>query len=303
MAFAPVETSRHAGAPVALYYFRYGQSTGSYYAWTDATHPITAPGSIGGISVTYTPQPIMRKNISQSGTLDKATIEISIPRDLPITDRFRVYPPSQVVSAVIRQGHLGETQGDYPACWVGRIVGFSFKGSTVILALEPFSTSMRRVGLRRNYQFSCPHVLFEPNTCRASKPHATTLVNVTSISGNVLTMPAAWWPNTISVLKYLNGTVEYTNTDGNFEIRMILQIINGKDLFLDGIPLGMIPGQQISAILGCNRLSGITDTNGDCTNLHVQAGISSPVPNIINFGGQPWIPQVNPVGPGTTPYY
>lgn len=303
MTFTLKELTRHGGDPVALYYFRWGAATNSFYAYTDAEHDIIAPGSVAGEYVTYTSAPIMRKSISSSGTLDKSTLEISVPRDLAVTTKFSAYPPSIVVSAVIRQGHLGETEGDYPACWVGRVVGFSFQGSEAILALEPLSTSMQRNGLRRNYQYSCPHVLFAAGSCNADKDAATTLVNITSASVNTIVMPASWY-GSISVNKYLSGTVEWTNALGNLEIRTILQITSGKDLVLDGPTTGLTAGYQISAIVGCNRKSGIGgDTDGDCTYLHIESGgASPPVPNIKNFGGQPWIPFKNPMG-SNTPYY
>lgn len=297
MSFEPLETSRQLGSPVALYYFRYGAATASFEAYTDAEHPITAPGSVAGVDVEYTPAPITRKNITASGTLDKASIDISIPRDLPLTEQFRIYPPSVVVSCVIRQGHVGELAGDYPALWVGRVVGFSFEESGATLGLEPFSTSLRRTGLRRTWQYPCPHVLFAEGTCNADKTIATTTVTVTSVSGNLIVLPVNWYAP-LDVNKYLNGTVEWTNPAGNLEIRTILQIVGGKNLVLNGPGNGLSAADSLDIILGCDRRHGALAADGDCARLHVTAGTSTP--NIQNFGGQPWIPFKNPIGAGSS---
>lgn len=303
MSFAQKEESRAEGEPVALYYFRYGSGSGSFYACTDSEHEISAPGSIAGEAVEYTPTTIMRKNITASGTLDKATIEISVPRDHPITDKFRIFPPSVVVSCVIRQGHLGELSNDYPPVWVGRVVGFSFEGSVAILALEPFSTSMRRSGLRRTYQYTCPHVLYAAGTCNADESAATTAVTIDGVVGaDQLTLPAAWF-GAIDINKYLTGTVKWTTDEGNDEVRMILNIVGARDVTMDGPATGLTGGNSVQIALGCNRQNGVPgvgDANGDCFNLHVETGTGDP--NSKNFGGQPWIPVTNPISVSSSIY-
>lgn len=291
MTFETRELSRAIGDPVALYFFRYGTDSGSYYAYTDADHEISAPGSLVGETVVYIPRPIMRGNIVSNGTLDRSAIELRMPHTDNLADLFRIYPPSQVVTCVIRQGHLGETSGDYPAVWSGRIIGMAFESSEAVLNLEPVITSLRRTGLRRQYQFGCPHVLYG-DQCLADKPSATVSVNITSATSNTITMPAAWY-GAISVNKYLSGLVEWTNDRGNQEIRNILQISGGKDLVLNGPVTDLTAGHAISVSLGCNRQHGAFDTVGDCKNLHN---------NINNFGGQPWIPFTNPIGT-VSPYY
>lgn len=298
MVFTPKEVSRAQGSPVALYFFQYGSDDAAYAAYTDAEHEITAPGRIAGADVVYVPASIMRKNISSSGTLDKSSIEVVIPRNLSLTSRFTLFPPSVVVSCVIRQGHLGEVTGDYPAAWVGRVAAFSFQGSQAVLGLEPFSTSMRRAGLRRNYQFGCPHVLYALGTCNADPTPATIAVTITGGTGSILTLPAAWF-GAIPIAKYLSGTVRWVTAEGNTEIRMILQTIADQDLLLDGPILDLVNGDSVDILLGCNRqhgvtISGVPSPDGDCFNLHKEVVTGDP--NSKNFGGQPWIPLKNPVG-------
>lgn len=292
MAFEPKEVSRAQGDPIALYFFRWGADTLSFNAYTDAEHAVTSEGELNGADVDYEPLPIMRKNISSSGTLDKSAIEIVIPRDAALNEHFRIYPPSTVVACTIRQGHYGETSGEYPVVWIGRVVGFSFQQSQAVLALEPFSTSLRRSGLRRTYQYTCPYVLFDGGTCRADKAVATSIVTISGASGNQILMPGAWF-GSLSVNKYLSGTVEWINADGNIEIRMILQILSGQHLLLDGPTTGLTGGDSIDVILGCNRQDGVIQAGGDCFGLHKTVGTGDP--NINNFGGYPWIPKMNPV--------
>jgi len=276
MTFASYESSRDLGKPVDLYYFRYGSDPDAYYAYTDADFPLTVDHGDGPI--TYDAVPIKRGEISSTGTLDRTTLEVSTARDAELADLFRVYPPAQVVTLIIRQSHLDDPDEEFPVVWTGRIVGSSRKkDSTVSYSCEPVSTSMRRPGLRRHYQYGCPHALYGIQ-CGANKAAATVTATVESISGTEVTLDAGW--NAIDASKYLGGMIEYENADGETEIRSILRV-TGDMLTCSGILRDLAPAATISVILGCSRQMG------DCKDIH---------DNIVNYGGQPWIPLKNPIG-------
>lgn len=296
MTFEAQERSRQRGQPIELYYFRYGVGAESYFAYTNAEESVFAASSVGGDVVEYQKFPIERDKIESSGTLDRQTIRVRLPRDSGLLEHFVSYPPTAVVSLVIRQAHVGALLQmspevlDAPAIWVGRVVGVKFAGSNGLLECEPISTSMRRLGLRRHYQHGCPLPLYG-DQCKAHKPTATTDVVATGVTQTTITMPAAWF-GSIAVTKYLGGLAEWTTPSGNVEVRTILRISGGKDLVCSGPVLGhgITAGTTVSVSLGCNR------SQDDCLNLHVESGISPPRGNIRNYGGQDWIPTESPIG-------
>lgn len=277
MTFSTYETSRQKGGPVTLYLFTYGNDGASppsdlVFAYTDAEQEITYSGQ------TYTPQPIFRENVTASGQLDKSTLQIRMPRNLSITNLFRVYPPTQVVSLVIRQGHVDDADSEFLVVWSGRVLSVGREGDESIFACEPVSSSLRRPGLRRHYQIGCPHVLYGAQ-CRADKPSATVTGTVSAIDGLSVTL-ADGWEGSFDQSKFLEGMVEWTNDDGGTEVRKILSV-TGDTLLLGGYLRDLAVSDTVSVILGCNHQMT------DCQDLH---------DNIQNHGGCPWIPTKNPVG-------
>ena len=277
MTYPQLEASRAQGRPVELYYFRYGSDPAAFYAYTDSEDAVT----IGG--VTYNPVPLRRGNIVSSGSLDKSRLAVNLPLNTEIVELFRVFPPSQVVTLTIYSGHLSDPDADFYVVWVGRVLQCSRGGSNLPeaeLTCEPSSTSMRRTGLRRNYQLSCPHVLYEQgdNLCNADKAAATITLATVTVTPNKISF-ALGWNAAIPVTKYLGGIVTWP---GLFftEYRSILRIGQLVNLTLSGPTTGLNPGDSVDVSLGCNRLVS------DCENLHN---------NIVNFGGQPFIPTKNPI--------
>lgn len=273
MTFAPKEISRYQGKPVSLYTFVYGDGPTSFYAYTDAEQEIVFGG------VTYQPIPIDRGAYSSSGTLDKAAIEIRIPQDLPLAELFRVYPPSQVVNLFIRQGHLNDPDNQFLVCWTGRVLSCSREDNQARFSCEPISTSLKRNGLRRPYQYGCPHVLYGPQ-CRANKSAATTTVTPTSAEGVTVTLPVGW-AGAGQAQKYLGGLVQWVSTSGDTVIRTILRVTGTNVFTVSGVIVGLAEGGLVKMILGCNHQMN------DCLSLHN---------NIHNYGGQPWIPTKSPLG-------
>lgn len=297
MSFVSTERSRQRAQPVEMFYFRYGAGAQSYYAYTNAEQPVLAAASISGAEVVeYQKIAVERDKLESSGTLDRQTIRVRLPRDAELLEQFVSYPPATVVSLVIRQAHADEYLTlspavlDAPAIWAGRVVGAKFTGSSATLECEPISTSMRRLGLRRHYQHGCPLDLYG-DQCLADKAAATVDVIASGVSSNTIIMPAAWF-GSIATAKYLGGLAEWTTPQGNVEVRTILRIASGKDLVTSG-PVagrGLAAGTTVSVSLGCNR------SQDDCLNLHKESGISPPRGNIRNYGGQDWIPTESPIG-------
>lgn len=273
MAFAIREKSRNRAKPVNLFLFTYGDGPNSWYAYTDAEQAIVFGGK------TYLPIPIDRGAYTSSGTLDKAAIEIRMPQDLPLPDLFRVYPPSQVVSVIIRQGQVDDPDNEFLVCWTGRILGCSREDNQAKFTCEPISTSLRRTGLRRNYQYGCPHVLYG-SQCKANRSAATTTLVPLSVAGITVTLPAGWAGAALAE-KYLGGMVQWVSTNGDTKYRTILDISGTTIFTLSGPIDDLAEAAPLNMILGCNHQMT------DCQDLHN---------NIQNYGGQPWIPFKSPIG-------
>ena len=278
MSFAEYEESRYSGRPVTLYHFRYGPAPQAYYAYTDGEKTEMFDG------VPHAPIPIKRSAIQATGSLDKNALTITTPIDSELADLFRIYPPSQMVVLTIRQRHIGDE--DALLAWTGRILSVERRDSEAIFTCEPINSSMRRTGLRRHYQYGCPHPLYSPGPyqCRADKSKAT-------ISRPVLAVPYAnqiemqpGWNGAIAAEKYNGGLFEWDTKIGP-ELRTIMRVVDGKVLVLNGPVRELEVNQEARISLGCNHQTS------DCTNLHN---------NILNYGGQPFIPLSNPLR--TNPY-
>lgn len=277
MTYEASESSRELGNPVQCFFFKYGPNLGDYYAYTDSTEPVTISG------VTYTPRPVNRDTINADGTLDKSSIKIRIDVGTEVAELFRVYPPAYVVSLIIRQGHIGDPDSEFLVIWAGRIVACERQDSEAQLSGEPVSTSLRRPGLRRHYQYGCPHVLYGPQ-CNADKASKTLSATVASVDGASVTMNSGW-NGAFAAAKFLGGLFEWTTDDGQLDRRTIIRI-TGDVLSLSGIARDVAASDTVSVVVGCNH-KPFAEMDGDCLPLHN---------NIANFGGMPWIPTKNPIG-------
>lgn len=288
MTYPAYEGSIEQGGPIQLYRFVYGSEAGEYYAYTNHTDEITVDhgGSVG--EITYLPIPIERGNIVSNGTLDKSTLKISLDVGADLAELFRVYPPSSVVNLTLYEGHIDDPDEQFVIVWAGRIIAAAREKSELKLSGEPISTQMRRPGLRRNYQYGCPHVLYGPE-CNASKAAATVSGTVAAIDGTVITLDAGW-EGAFAPTKFIRGTFEWTPVDSTTQRRTILRV-NGDDLTLSGLPINLAVADVVDVVLGCNH-QAFTASGGDCEGLH---------DNLVNYGGDPWIPTKNVIN--TNPYY
>lgn len=260
MTFQTVETSRSLAEPDTLFRFQVGDTV---YAYTDAEQPRTFNG------VTYTPIPIDRDQVSASSSLDKTTMKIRVPVTTEIAELFRIYPPSEVVTVTVFQGHAFEDE--FKAVWSGRVLSCSRDHSQAEMACEPVSTSMKRPGLRRRYQRGCPHVLYG-DRCRVDRPTFTRATTVSVVDGAYLTLPGGW-----------NGVFDPQRFAGGIFVggdatRAILSV-TGNVMLVGGAVAGLVSGAAVSLSLGCAH------TMDACNGFA----------NILNYGGQPWIPTQNPI--------
>ena len=242
------------------------------FAFCDGEAPITRDG------VTFEPWPIKHGRITSNGTLDKSDLSVTMAAGSELDPLFVAYPPSKVVNLTIFEGHVGSdpTLSNFPAIWIGRVSGMTFEKSERIISCQPISTTLRRPGLRRNYQVGCPHVLYGEQ-CRAIKAAATYTRTATAVSGQRVTIDTAI--DLGENQQIAGGLLEWTNAqNGRLEIRTIARV-EGRVLVLRGLVRGLDGGATVRISRGCNHQMG------GCR------GFS----NILNYGGQPFIPRENPL--------
>jgi len=272
MSFNDIESSVDRGEPIELYKFTYGDQPDQVYAYTDGENMRLWS------NIEFRPVPIKRTAITISGTLDKAALTVNMPGSAEVPEMFRSYAPSAVINLEIYQGHANDPADEFLMCWSGRVLNCRWVNREAALTCEPISTSLKRPGLRRNYQYGCPHVLYDPTSCRASKTAATVEATVQAIDGTLVTLSVA------GNADYAGGIVEWRQSNGRREVRTVVQVVGGAYL-LSGAPIGLIGGMKVNLSRGCDHsLAGCAKHN-----------------NIPNFGGQPWIPLKNPLS-NTSPF-
>lgn len=265
-------TSRFSSRPVELYRFVHGPRPTDVTCYTDGETPVVFDG------LTYNPMPVRREKINSSGTLDNSSLEVGLPHTTTVPQLFRVYPPDYVVYLTIFQGDARDPDKDFRPIWIGRVLSVSFEGVEAKLNGEPISTSFRRSGLRKNYQYMCPHVLYGPR-CNASKAAATVSATVHSITGRSVALNTTL----VNQERFAGGMIEWTIA-GVTSARTIISAatVDGRtELLLTGLPTDLRPGSAVSAIRGCRH------TLVACRDEHN---------NAPNYGGCPWIPLTNPIG-------
>lgn len=282
MSFGIRESSRSLGEPISLFFVRYGETPDAYFAYTDAEQIVTIQFDPDLGDVSFLPVPISFGEITASGSLDKASVEMRMPQNTPLADLFKLHPPSQVITLKVFQGHGDED--DYKVAWIGRILGGGREENEAVYTCEPVSTSMKRPGLRRNYQYQCPHVLYGPQ-CQANRAAATISRAVTAVAGALVSIGGTF----ANPDNYNGGIASWTTPDGRLEERTIVKRADTTTLIMSGVVVGLVVGQQIQLAFGCDHrleLAGNTLT-GDCIDLHN---------NVLNYGGDLWIPLKNPIG-------
>lgn len=271
--FGFLQSSRDRAEPVFLYDIVHGAGAGQRLFFTDAEQQISFEGNI------YLVTAITHEEIKVSGSLDNTKLEIRCPFDNPLSRVFLIHPPDMTTTLRIRQGDMNDPDQEFTTIWAGRILSFSVDNIESKFECEPIGTATRRPGLRRNFQYGCPHVLYGPR-CRANRLARTRTSTPQHIDGTVVDFPTGW-NGSFDPVKFVGGMAEWDSPHGGVITRTILQVNSPGLLMLNGAPTELTTFTQVRLSTGCNHQVD------DCRNLHN---------NIANYGGQPWIPLKNPIG-------
>lgn len=268
MAFDAFERSRHSARPIKLFKFMLGPLPEDELRYTDAETTQAFENQA------YTPIAIQHDKMTAANTLDRTTLTVKMQGNTELGDIFRVWPPSYVITLLIFQGHAGDADNQFKSAWGGKVLNAAWPNNELSLTCEPSSIALRRAGLRRNYQRSCPHALYGEQ-CRAPKvaldaiclnTYREQTIRVSTVGG----VPGA----------YANGTIEWVNTAGRREVVSIRSAGADGAMKLSGLPPTLLVGMPVRLYKGCDHSMGAAGCE-----LHN---------NILNYGGQPWIPERNP---------
>jgi uncharacterized phage protein (TIGR02218 family) len=267
MTYEALETSLQDATPIELYEFEYGPNR---FLYTDLDT------SYIYLSKEYLPLQISHTPFEESVELARNNITVTVPRDAPIADLFRIYPPSEEVSLTIYRIHRTDPDQEIKVVWIGRVLNASWKGVRADLHCENLFTSFKRKGLRRLYQKACPHVLYGPD-CRAVKGDSLVTVPVSGVDGSTVTSPSL----TVEPAGlFPGGLLEWEKLPDVWERRRI------KDQLGDAIVLA----QPVYDLIG----GALIDLYPGCA--HDKVDCVGKFANILNYGGFTDITKKNPFG-------
>lgn len=274
MSFEEHESSAVAGHRVHLYTWVRGAN--SYrFAAADSDLVIDFQTYAGSGAIEH-------EDIEQTTDPIRSGIEVTVDEDHPVAQLYQVTPPMDSVILLIQACYIGDESNREPV-WQGRITGVKWEPERgrAVITHEPTYTSLRRTGLRRNYQRLCP-LVWGGKRCGLNPEAFVLSAPVQEISGLDLVIPAAASrPDGY----FMGGFIAYEITSGVFERRPIRDH-EGAAVRLSAFPVGLRPGVAVKMYPGDDHTA---DTCADKFN------------NIDNYGGFIYFPKKNPFG--GTPVY
>ena len=258
------DASRESGAPIYLYLFA---RQSSVWRYTNADRAIVFGGA------TYTPAAITHGSIRIGGDSSNDRIDVSLPRDLDVAGNWVPFPPADAVMCTVFETHDGETDALMRA--TGRVVQPRWTDTTLTLVCEPTLTLTRGAAPSPRLQGSCWKTLYSqgPGMCNVDPEAHRVLGTLASVSGFTLNVAAA---ATFPDGRLVNGTVEWTRSDGIHEIRTI--VAHAGNLITVDYGTSEWP-TDLSLLPGCRQ--SWDDCNGYFN-------------NAANCGALEYIPKRNP---------
>lgn len=253
------------GYPVELYKFDRGLSQSYYYTSADADREYQ--------SNNYETLQIQRDAIEVNSEMERASIKVRLQRDAGVLNNFIGFPPTEIINLTIFRYH--ENDGVTPevvVVWQGRVLAANWEGSQASIDCEPVFTSLKRPGLRRKYQAQCPHILYGAK-CKLDRFVYAVTTNLTAVNGAVVTSPDF----AIAADYFFGGYMSFDNR----EFRTIIGDDGAGNLTLAHVQGEITVGSQVQAFPGC---------------AHNLADCKDKYNNILNYGGFPYVPGVNPFG-------
>ena len=269
--------SEFDGRPAVFILFEYGTRT---IAYTSGEKEI----EIGGTK--YLPVPMTHESIRAGADLDRSDIKISLPHDCEVARLFDPIPPTVDINVTIFQGQEGTITMERQ--FIGIVKGLKIIDRVAEISCETIAASISRVGLRRHWTLGCDKALYG-DECSADRSAHTFDVQVIETSryhprfSGSLDSITFDIPENNTVEMFLGGIVEWESPRGPESRTIIRSEIDayGRMVAVLNAPHGGIDvGSTVRVSRGCPH------TMEACRDIFA---------NILNFGGEPWIPLENPV--------
>lgn len=235
------ETALLGGQPRQLFRFVLGDKS---WLYTNTDAPEVFNGETYDVG-----RGIAHGKINEGGESKKATVSITMPKDLPVAALWRTYPPSGTVGVTIWTQHEGED--DYVVDWVGRVVSPSFDDTKLTLSSDASRSMARRNGRGRRFQRSCDLLWGSQGVGMCNVDVEAHALDVTLDNGSGVTLQCA------SFLAYPSGRlaggwIQWTRADGTLERRDIIgHIGNGVTLIYGDADL--VGGLHARVYPGCGQ--------------------------------------------------
>lgn len=173
--YLTAETSQSAGEPTELYLFRYGELQ---IAITSGDREVVHAG------VVYTPDVIKRDLTQLAGEMNKSILNITVQKNNEVPGWFIPGAPFEPVNLTLFRQHTltSAAEGTFIVAFKGRVTRCRFTDFEATLSIEPISTSLRRAGLRRVYETTCTHGLYDTR-CGVNKDNKAVQVDLNFLDG------------------------------------------------------------------------------------------------------------------------
>jgi hypothetical protein len=277
MTFATYELSADQGSPVLLFDFFVGTA---HWRYTSSDAALTFASN------EYTPLAISAGSVNQGNEIRKKTLAVKVPLNADVVSVLQNFPPSGDFMLTITMIHATDPDLQGFVVFVGRVMSQSQAGATITMSCEPAYTGVKAVGLRRRFQLNCAHVLYAPGSCTLNPGDFGIASAITSIANTALTISGIGtalptgqqWPG---------GYIEWDSGKGYLERRSIDSIAGDVLTIAYGSP-DLVAGLALTVYPGCDH------TTRNCIAMNPPGGDPA-VGNVLNYGGQPYIPTVNPL--------
>lgn len=257
MTYASKDTSLQDSAPILLYQF-VNTTTYRYAAF---------PTDVTALGYTWTHENIDPGGFGQSSEMPKDSLSIKLPITNALAATFLGGSPEGVTTLTVFRTHYDDA--GYIMYWKGRVLSSSASIGTVTLSCEPVFASMRRTGVRAVYSRPCRHA-FGGAGCHVDLSPLAASGTVSAVNRTAVTVSLSPEP-TVSMI---GGVMKAP--DGS--MRTIIDQSDSSHYTVSRKFPSLAVGNTAIVYPPCNH------TIGDCV---ANA-------NLGNFGGQPYIPGINP---------
>lgn len=223
----------------------------------------------------YTPvRGLKRGRIVQSAEVNKNTLDITVPANVPLMELFRPYPPLDRVHLNVKRIRVSD--GLVRQAWMGVVADVDDDGvSPATLKCQNLAAAMASRVLRRTWQVPCPLVLYSAGTgqCNANADDFKVPAVLSDSTGLVIKSGAF---ATQGDHYFSGGFIRWEDAGAQEFAYIVFQVGDTVTLLA---PTDLPAGAEVDAFPGCD---------------HTLATCASKFDNAENYGGQHTLPVDNP---------